>query len=125
METIIVLALGIFIGYRVNAWLNLMVMREMLQDLGVKENDLQNLLKKQREKLGEKVEDDTENFPVIEVKIEQHQGQLYAFRKDNDQFLGQGSTRDALIEHISKRMQNVKLNISSDDGADLLQKNNT
>ncbi len=124
MELILVFALGAYVGSRVNAWLNLLAMREMLKDLGIKDSDLTALLKKQNQKLG--IEDpEEEELPTIEVKLEQHQGQIYAFRKDNDEFLGQGTSREALIDHISKRMKNVKLNISRDDGADLLQKNNT
>jgi hypothetical protein len=124
MELILVFALGAYVGSRVNAWLNLLAMREMLKDLGIKDSDLTALLKKQNQKLG--IEDPKEEeLPTIEVKLEQHQGQIYAFRKDNDEFLGQGTSREDLIDHISKRMKNVKLNISRDDGADLLQKNNT
>ncbi len=124
MELILVFALGAYVGSRVNAWLNLLAMREMLKDLGIKDADLTALLKKQNQKLG--IEDsEEEELPTIEVKLEQHQGQIYAFRKDNDEFLGQGTSREDRIDHISKRMKNVKLNISRDDGADLLQKNNT
>jgi hypothetical protein len=61
----------------------------------------------------------------LEVTIEQHQGVLYAYRKDNKQFLGQGTDREGLIDSISKRMTDVRLIIDTADGADLLQKNNT
>jgi hypothetical protein len=99
-------------------------MREMLKDLGIKDSDLTALLKKQNQKLG--IEDpEEEELPTIEVKLEQHQGQIYAFHKGTNEFLGQGTSREDLIDHISKRMKNVKLTISQDDGADLLQKNNT
>lgn len=128
LEFILVLVLGIIIGFRVNSYINLMAMREMLKDLGVTNEDLTRLLKKQHEKLGLTMEEDTSSEPqleVIEVRLEQHQGQLYAFRKDNDTFLGQGVDRDSLIDHISKSMKNVKLVISHDDGGELLQKNNT
>jgi hypothetical protein len=59
------------------------------------------------------------------VTIEQHQGVLYAYRKDTKQFLGQGTDQAGLIDSISKRMTDVRLIIDSADGADLLQKNNT
>jgi hypothetical protein len=60
----------------------------------------------------------------LEITLEQHQGVLYAYRKDNQQFLGQGADREGLIDSISKRMDNVRLIIDQADGADLLQKNN-
>jgi hypothetical protein len=56
--------------------------------------------------------------------LEQHQGVLYAYRKDNSQFLGQGTDQAGLIDSISKRMTDVRLIIDQQDGADLLQKNN-
>lgn len=126
IETILALGLGIFIGARVSSWLHQMATRELLKDLGISNEDLTKLLKKQHEKLGIPFEEEPEQqLEVIEVRLEQHQGQLYAFRKDNDTFLGQGVDRDSLIDHISKRMKNVKLVISHDDGSELLQKNNT
>lgn len=127
IETILVFGLGIFIGARVSSWLHQMATREMLKDLGVSNEDLIKLLKKQHEKLGipfEEEQEQEQQLEIIEVRLEQHQGQLYAFRKDNDTFLGQGVDRDSLIDHISKRMKNVKLVISHDDGGELLQKNN-
>jgi len=119
-EIIIALIIGFAIGMRVSSWINAVVTKQILQDLGIKDQDILNLIKKDL-----KEEQQEEELEVVEVKLEQHQGQIFAYRKDNDQFLGQGSTGDALIEHISKRMNNVKLNISQEDGADLLQKNNT
>jgi hypothetical protein len=49
---------------------------------------------------------------------------LYAYRKDDQQFLGQGTDREGLIASVTKRLQGVRLKISDQDGADLLQKNN-
>ncbi len=62
---------------------------------------------------------------IVEVKLEQHGEQLYAFRKDNDQFLGQGADRDSLIARLNQTMKPCRVNISREDGAELLQKNNT
>ncbi len=67
--------------------------------------------------------DGTELDP-LEITIEQHQGVLYAYRKDTQQFLGQGTDREGLIDSISKRMTNVRLIIDQEDGADLLRKRN-
>lgn len=120
LELIIAAIVGFAVGMRVSSWMNAIVTKQILQDLGVKEQDIINLIKKDL-----KEEQQEEELEVVEVKLEQHQGQIFAYRKDTSEFLGQGSTRDSLIEHISKRMNNVKLNISQEDGADLLQKNNT
>jgi hypothetical protein len=61
----------------------------------------------------------------VEVTIEQHQGVLYAYRKADSQFLGQGTDRDTLVSSITNRLQGVRLKISDSDGADLLQKRNS
>ena len=123
IEMLLVFVLGAFIGSRVTSFINQMAWMEILKDLGITNEDLQKLLKKQQAKLGIEPEEETQ-LEVIEVRLEEHQGLLYAYRKDNDTFLGQGSDREGLIEHISKRMKNVKLIISREDGGELLQKNN-
>jgi hypothetical protein len=64
-------------------------------------------------------------FPDLEVTIEQHSNTLYAFRKDNDQFLAQGKDREELIEMISKKVSNVTLVIAEADGAALIKENPT
>ena len=61
---------------------------------------------------------------IVEVKLEQHGGQIYAFRKDNDQFLGQGVDRDTLIARLNQTMKPCTVNVAREDGAELLQKNN-
>jgi hypothetical protein len=61
----------------------------------------------------------------VEITLEQHQGVIYAYRKDTQQFLGQGTDRQGLIDSISKRMTDVRLIIDNADGADLLRKNNS
>ena len=62
---------------------------------------------------------------IVEVTLEQHHGQLYAFRKDTDTFLGQGQDGDALIDRLNQNMAPCRVVIRKEDGADLLQKNNT
>jgi hypothetical protein len=56
--------------------------------------------------------------------LERHQGVIYAYRKDTQQFLGQGTDQDSLISSIAHRMTGVRLIIREADGAELLQKNN-
>jgi hypothetical protein len=67
---------------------------------------------------------DGDQLTPLEVTIEQHQGVLYAYRKDNQQFLGQGTDQQGLVDSISKRMTDVRLIIDTQDGADLLRKRN-
>ena len=124
---VIAFAFGWYLGSQVTAYLLSLSFRQILNDLGVKNEQLL--------KLAQDIDpdfsavnastDSGEGLTPLEVTIEQHQGVLYAYRKDNKQFLGQGTDREGLIDSISKRMDNVRLIIDNADGADLLRKNNT
>jgi hypothetical protein len=120
LEIILVLILGIVIGMKVSSYIQIMAMKQLLQDLGIKDQDLKDLIKRN---LGE--EDQEPGLEVVEVKLEQHQGVIYAYRKDNDTFLGQGADRDSLIQRLNETMTSCKVIVAQQDGADLLQKNNT
>ena len=98
-------------GKAVANWTSTIAFREILKDLGVNDADIQ--------KLREKPTDD--ELDQLEVKIEQHQGQLYAFRLDNDQFLGQGASREELIESLKGKQNNVSVVVSEEHGSKLIQ----
>ena len=124
---VIAFALGWYIGSWVTTHLLALSFRQILQDLGVKNEQL----KKLAEDVGVDVPDAAvntvhgEELAPVEVTIEQHQGVLYAYRKADSQFLGQGTDRDTLVSSITNRLQGVRLKISDSDGADLLQKRNS
>lgn len=98
--------------------------REILKDLGVTEQQLRELAARNDLELPKKhSEEDT--LTRIEVRIEEHNGCLYAYRLDNNQFLGQGTDRDQLLSRLKETLSNVKLIITEEHGAALLQKNNS
>jgi hypothetical protein len=122
---IIVFAFGWYIGSRVQFWFDQITFKHILEDLGITNKQLTGLI------ASDDIPDVKENaadgngLTPLEITLEQHQGVIYAYRKDNKQFLGQGTDQQGLIDSISKRMTDVRLIIDSADGADLLQKNNT
>jgi hypothetical protein len=130
MEILIVVIVAFVFGWYAGSWVTTHLLalsfRQILNDLGVKNSQLRQLA----ENVGLELPDVNENtadgnkLTPLEVTIEQHQGVLYAYRKDNQQFLGQGTDRQGLVDSISKRMTDVRLIIDQQDGADLLQKNN-
>ena len=130
MELLIAVLIAFAFGWYAGSWVTTHLLalsfRQILNDLGVKNSQLRKLALD----VGVDVPDVNENtadgvgLTPLEVTIEQHQGVLYAYRKDNQQFLGQGTDREGLIASISKRMTDVRLIIDTQDGADLLQKNN-
>jgi hypothetical protein len=91
-----------------------MVFKQILEDLRITDKELMEL----------RDQDDEEDDSIVEIKLEQHQGQIYAYRKDNDQFLGQGTDRESLINRLRQEFtegQEIKLIIREEDGADLIK----
>jgi len=125
IELILAVALGIFIGFKTCQTLNLLSFRRIMKDLGITDQQLRDLVKKHGLELPEDTDTAEPELERIEIRIEQHQGVLFAYRLDTDQFLGQGSNKDELIESLKHRLTNVRLIIKEDQGAELLQKNNS
>jgi len=130
MELVILVVIAFALGWYAGSWVTTHLLalsfRQILTDLGVKNSQLRQLATDvgiELPAVNENAQDGVGLTP-LEVTIEQHQGVLYAYRKDNKQFLGQGTDREGLIDSISKRMTDVRLIIDTADGADLLQKNN-
>ena len=131
MELLIAILIAFAFGWYTGSWITTHLLalsfRQILNDLGVKNSQLLKLA----EDVGVELPDVNQNtadgaqLTPLEVILEQHQGVIYAYRKDTKQFLGQGTDREGLIDSISKRMTDVRLIIDQQDGADLLQKNNT
>lgn len=114
---LIFFSLGWYLGSRASTKFHLTLFKMILQDLGVSNKDLIRVARKtgaefitpeQEEKF--KAAEDAE-MDHVEIKIEKHGEMLYAFRKDNDAFLGQGVGREALIEAMAKRLKNVHLTV--------------
>lgn len=58
------------------------------QDIGLTETEIQKII---------------DSLPVVHLQIERHQGQFYAWNQDTNEFLGQGTDRNSLIERISEQ----------------------
>lgn len=125
METLLYIVLGFIVGF----YLGKIMMRvhltlaflSMLKDLKVSEQDLRDLQTRLRANDFE-AEDTAEStdLPVINIKIEQHSNTLYAFRKDTDEFLGQGSTQEDLVRRLGEKIKNARLIISREDGGEFM-----
>ena len=130
METVIIylliFALGWWAGSRLTATLNRITFTLILKELGITEKQLRrlaeahNIIADPREITD--AADPEDELTTIDVRIEEHQGQIYAYRRDNNEFLAQGTTKDQLINHVKSRMDNVRLIIT--EGEELLQKYN-
>ena len=118
MITAVSFAVGWFLGSKFTSlWLHT-TFREILKDLGVTETQLRAMAEKNGVPASQLP---TQTLPGVEVKLEQINGVIFAFRKDNDQFLGQGPDREQLIQRLTENLTNVRVIISKEDGADYLK----
>ena len=117
--------IGMVIGWRASAAFYVKMFSHILRDLGITNAQL---IKSARDAalaagidIGDQLNQiesqatDEDGLEKIEIKVEKHSDTLYAFRKDNDQFLGQGSTRESLIEAMGQRLKNVRLIVVEGD----------
>ncbi len=108
---------GWYVGHKLAVGFYLRLFKMILEDLGIDNKKLVEMARKHgaefitpehEAKFKEIEEADLEK---IEIKVEKHNDTLYAFRKDNDAFLGQGATREDLIEAMAQKMKNVHLTV--------------
>ena len=125
LELVIVFILGAVIGGRLTHDMMMSATKRLLQDLGIKERDLRRFAEKQGITLPDTPQDAAAELTVVEITLEQQGNQIFAYRKDDSTFLGQGHDKESLIDAIAHRMKDVRLVIAEEDGADLLQKSHS
>ena len=125
LELVIVFILGAVIGGRLTHDMMMSATKRLLQDLGIKERDLRKFAEQQGITLPETPQDAAAELTVVEITLEQQGNQIFAYRKDDSTFLGQGHDKESLITAIAHRMKDVRLVIAEEDGADLLQKSHS
>lgn len=122
LDIIIITVMAFYLGWRIREALMLLSFREILKDLGVAEDRLRRLaLTKGIDLTDPRPEQDPAPDQTIEIRVEQHQGCLYAYRMDTDEFLGQGQDRDLLVQRIAETYKNTRFIIRDSQGADLLK----
>ena len=125
-EIIIAALVGIFIGWTASKQVHLQGFRQLLRALKVTEEDLlRAMIKIQSSEWQPEDLEGTKDSAVVDVKLEQQGTEIFAYRKSDNQFLAQGSNADSLIERLNQNLTPCKVVVAQEDGADLLQKNNT
>lgn len=108
---------GGFVGWRINDQLHTSLTTDLLKTVGVTEYDLRQAITKLQ---GDSSEDG--ELPKVEVRIEEVDGGLYAYRIDTQEFLGQGTDQTTLLDSIKElHKTNFILVVSQSNGADLLK----
>lgn len=117
---IIAAALGFMVGWKVNAWITVISMRSILEDLGISQEQMERLHAKAVAELANPTDGEEEEFTVIDARLELMNGVLYCWQKDNGNFLGQGKTREELIEVLSTKHVGYRILIAEADGGELM-----
>ena len=116
--------LGAIVGYKVADALHKTLIPDIFRRAGVTPEKLEAVMKDLQKEI-DLEEGRTNEFPKLEIKVEQHGEFMFAYRKDSGLFLAQGKTRDELIAMISQKVANVTLVIAEADGAMLIKENPT
>ena len=108
---------GVFVGWKINDRFHTSLTTDLLKTVGVTESDLRQAITKLQNDSSEDGE-----LPRVEVRIEEVDGGLYAYRIDTQEFLGQGTDQTTLIDRIKElNKTNFILVVSQSNGADLLK----
>jgi hypothetical protein len=126
IELIIAAAVGILIGWQAASRVHLDGFRQLLKALKITEQDLLRAMVKIQTKEWQLDDDEgTKDSTVVDVKLEQVGTEIFAYRKSDNQFLGQGQDSQTLIERLNQNLTPCKVVVAKEDGADLLQKSHT
>lgn len=116
LEYLIIAVIAFLIGYKVSEIMHVLSFKNILKDLGVSEQELRRLHTKLAQDHGVEDLPDSdaaaarEGKTVVEIKIEQLQGQLFAYELTKDTFIAQGRDGDELLQRIlDKYPTNVRV----------------
>ena len=111
--------IAFWVGWKISELWQMVTFKELLSDLGVKQQDLEKI-KDQLEQADTDPEDENSHLPILEVRVEQHPEGLFAYRKVDDSFIAQGKDREGLMENLVNNLNNVRVIVHKEDGADFI-----
>jgi hypothetical protein len=111
-------ALGGWLGYKINDILIRHTFAEMIKEAGLEQQELDKFIEHWAP-LMEDQEPESAN-PTLSIVLEQQGDMIYAYRKDNSQFLAQGRDRDELTAALSRDLPGVTLLVKKEEGGSLL-----
>lgn len=120
LSYLLLFAVAFYLGFKFNEKIMYLTFSKMMKDAGITNKELDKFINHWAPDLAEGPDLDSEE-DRIEIKVEKHGGVLYAFRKDNDQFLAQGADLDALTKIVTERFSDVKFVLRTGDGAELVK----
>ena len=122
---LIVGAVSAYVGWQASARFHQGIFADMLERLGVDDQELTAMARDMAREAGIELSDEEDALldDEISIRIEKHNDTLYAYRKDTEEFIGQGTDKDELIERLNLKFANgARLNVSEQDGAEHFKK---
>jgi hypothetical protein len=96
------------LGWCICHWHCIRTFGDILEYFGISIEDLENM---KIDELDENVSSETE----IAITVEQLNGNLYAYTKENPRFLAQGRDREELINALGQKLNDATILISEGD----------
>lgn len=119
LAVVAAVAVGFYAGFKFNERIMAQVMRELLDRAGVSEADMRAMMQDLQQDLPEDHED---SLPRVSVRVEVNGDQLFVYREDTQEFLGQGRDRETVLAAVAERFRrDFVLVITDTAGADLLK----
>lgn len=120
LEILIAIVVAFAAGWYISGVFNRWIFSLILDKLGVDHKKLRELNQDLERELGD--EPKSKPQPDVQVKLEQHLGTIYAYRKDNNEFIAQGRDRQELLAAMLARFPTEdKFRLSIVEGTELLE----
>ena len=120
MDTLTLVLFGLvcfYIGWAAHRFVFKHTVIPVLKELGITEDKLKELLLKVKDQQTNPKQEDTR--PEISIKIEEYEGLLYAYRRDNHQYLCRAKTADLLREELAEVLPTgFKITVFKNEGAE-------
>ena len=130
----LVLAVGTassWITWKVSANYHANIFTELMDRLGISEEEMVSVARDMAEDSGVPFSEEEQTLfdsvapevaDEIEIYVEEIEGQLMAYRKDDSTFIAQGANREELLERLTKVYRvETQLIVSEEDGANLIK----
>jgi hypothetical protein len=126
IDYFIIAVLAFLIGYKASEIIHVISFKKILEDLNVNGNDLKRLKRQLEQEHG--LEDPSEPAAaaddgkiILDIKIEEVQGQLFAYELHQDTFIAQGRDGEELLQRLLDRYPtNVRVICDRAHGGELI-----
>jgi hypothetical protein len=121
METFLLVLAGFIVGWKLCELFFVASLKRLLNDLDISQTQLRTLAAKYGVSLPAQSENQDDESAELEVVIEQQPEGLFAYRKQDLQFLAQGADKEELMINLVNNLPYGRVTVSKEDGADLIR----